>query len=135
MLQDVNAAEGDVLQQIAVVLVVAVTADVDRVRHTGPERAVLHEDIPCVAVVLPAAAVDCNSVVRGAKEAALHMHAAAAHGVDAIAPALAGEAADAADGHILRAARIDCVVRRVDEGNPLNEHIPLWLIRMPLMPL
>ena len=109
-----NVAEGDVLNP-PTGRRIAMCADVGRVRYVRPKCAVLHQDIARVAGVLPTAAVDSNAVIRCAQEATINMDIAAAHHVDAIAPAFTGEGTDSAYDDILRTAEMHSIVSRIEE--------------------
>lgn len=94
MLQDVDIAEGDALNDVSVMLMIAMGTDVGGMGYICPKCAVLYQHIPAVTPMSPAAAVNGNAVVRCTQEAAVHMDIAATHHVDTITPALTGNRTD-----------------------------------------
>lgn len=123
-IEDVAVFDADFAQRLAHVgAVIAVRTDVYGMCHIGPECGAAHMDVLGAAPVPPTVVVKGDAVVGGAQEAVLDGHVAAAHQVDAVAPAHGGERLQMTDGDALRLSAINSVMLGVKHSGTVNEHV------------
>ena len=103
--------------------VVAMCTQIERMGKVVEDGGTADVEVFAAAPVPPAVIVEGNGIVVVAQEYIFDSDILAAHQVYAVTPWTAREAADVADGDVFRLPTKDGVMLRIDDGEPIDEHM------------